>query len=38
MTNLTVSFGTIVEGFESFVLGKASASSELSDLLGELVL
>lgn len=36
--NLTVFLGTIVEGFESFVLGKASESSELNDLLGELVL
>ena len=36
--DLIVFLGTNVEGSESFVLGKASESSELNDLLGELVL
>lgn len=37
MTDLPVLLGTTVDGFESFVLGKASESSELNELLGELV-
>lgn len=37
MTDVTVFLGTTVEGCESFVLGKASESSEFNDLLGELV-
>lgn len=37
VTDLTIVLGTIVEGFESFVLGEASECSELNYLLGELV-